>query len=162
MKASQIKELATMKMEIGSHTHSHAYLDELNHHEIFIELSKSKDILEQIIGQRVHYLSCPGGRFRRSLARIAEECGYDAICTSIPGLNLKVSHEPVPFLERYIIKNDMKASSILKMITQTRSAMISKLMYHSKTTFRKLIGNYIYDYIWRKTRVRGRPRSCEY
>jgi peptidoglycan/xylan/chitin deacetylase (PgdA/CDA1 family) len=84
---AQLRELCGAGFEVGCHSMTHSYLDELNDAQLRVELAEAKDRLEQIIHTRVAHFSCPGGRWSRSLARTAAEVGYESIATSRVGLN---------------------------------------------------------------------------
>ncbi len=83
----QLRELADLGFEIGSHAMTHRYLHDLTTPEVRAELSESKQSLEDIIGRRVAQFSCPGGRWDRRVAAAARESGYDSLVTSAVGLN---------------------------------------------------------------------------
>ncbi|MBI2317545.1 MAG: polysaccharide deacetylase family protein [Betaproteobacteria bacterium] len=83
----EIRELAAAGMEIGSHTASHRFLSELPDSQVREELATSRRTLEDLTGGPVRFLSLPGGRCSRATLHIAQEAGYDAVCTSWVGLN---------------------------------------------------------------------------
>jgi len=62
--------------EIASHGHSHQMLDELSDNEVRMELKKSKEILEDIIGDEVYGYRAPTFSIRDSVYPILEETGY--------------------------------------------------------------------------------------
>jgi len=84
---AQLRELSAAGFEIGCHSMTHGYLDDLNDEQLRIELGEAKDRLEQIISSRIAHFSCPGGRWSRSLARSAAKLGYESIATSRVGVN---------------------------------------------------------------------------
>jgi len=73
----QIKELADLGFEIGSHTLTHRDLTKLPENEIKKELKESKKILEDITGKEVKYLSYPFGRYNERIEEILCEEGYE-------------------------------------------------------------------------------------
>jgi len=83
----QLRELADLGFEIGSHSMTHAYLTDLEPDKLHWELAESRDRLEQITGVPVRHLSCPGGRWNPDVARMAEDAGYDTVTTSRPVAN---------------------------------------------------------------------------
>ena len=81
----QLQELASNPLfSIGSHTHTHSRLDEINSQEIRDELCISKSILEDVIGQEINTLCYPEGKFNTRIIEIAQELGYRKQYTSIP------------------------------------------------------------------------------
>lgn len=89
----QLQELSNLGFEIGSHSMTHRYLSDLIEKEdLDFEISQSKTHLEQIIGKSVDHFSCPGGRWSKLAAQIAEESGYISMATSQIGtINSKSS-----------------------------------------------------------------------
>ncbi|MDA8177996.1 MAG: polysaccharide deacetylase family protein [Deltaproteobacteria bacterium] len=74
-------------MGIGSHTVTHAMLNDLDIDSIRVELADSKEYLENLLGENVVTLSVPGGRISKIVRKIAKEVGYEAIFTSHTGMN---------------------------------------------------------------------------
>jgi peptidoglycan/xylan/chitin deacetylase (PgdA/CDA1 family) len=75
----QLRELSRNQMAIGSHTHSHGVLSQLDIDVQRRELTLSKALLEAELGQPVLSLSYPVGlyeHFHRETKEIARQCGY--------------------------------------------------------------------------------------
>ena len=82
----EIKELqASNLIRFSSHTHTHQKLGEINEDEIREELSKSKKLLEDVIGEEVKSLCFPKGSFSNCVIQISEELGYKEQYSSLPG-----------------------------------------------------------------------------
>ena len=76
---AELSELsADQKVEIGSHTVSHARLWELSDHELAAELHESKTSVEDHIGQPCRFLAYPFGRADVRVIRAARQAGYTA------------------------------------------------------------------------------------
>jgi peptidoglycan/xylan/chitin deacetylase (PgdA/CDA1 family) len=75
---AQIREISLLGHEIGSHTLSHANLTLLSEKDLFMELSESKKILEEITGKPVTSLSFPFGRVNRRVWDAAKQVGFTA------------------------------------------------------------------------------------
>lgn len=88
---TQLRELSESGFEIGCHSMTHSYLDDLSDNELRVEIVEARDRLEQMTGRRIAHFSCPGGRFSRAVARIAREVGYDSVATSRIGVNTKAT-----------------------------------------------------------------------
>jgi peptidoglycan/xylan/chitin deacetylase (PgdA/CDA1 family) len=84
---SLIREARAAGMEIGSHGATHRFLGRCSEEELRAELGDSKAFLEDLLGEPVTTASAPGGDWTPLVARIARECGYEALCTSQPGTN---------------------------------------------------------------------------
>jgi peptidoglycan/xylan/chitin deacetylase (PgdA/CDA1 family) len=74
----QVREIAALGHEIGSHTVSHANLTLLSDDDLAAELSRSKNILEDVVGKLVSSLSFPFGQWNRRVWDAALDAGYTA------------------------------------------------------------------------------------
>jgi peptidoglycan/xylan/chitin deacetylase (PgdA/CDA1 family) len=73
----QIKEMSKSPLiEIGSHTHRHYNLSNINTELVREELQQSKQILEDITENPVLSIGYPDGDYSDSVKNIAEEVGY--------------------------------------------------------------------------------------
>ena len=75
----QIKLMHGDGWEIGSHTKSHRFLSSLNSKEIKLELSESKDTLEQLSGNAVNSIAPPFGLVDQRVYDECIEAGYTKI-----------------------------------------------------------------------------------
>ena len=108
---SEIKEMATMGMEIGSHTLSHtnllnqkpneSYLDYLN--RIKKEIVLSKAILEKNTGSPVLSFAYPYGVYSQEIRLLAKQAGYKALL-NVNNMNNSIPIDPYS-LNRQIIPN---------------------------------------------------------
>jgi peptidoglycan/xylan/chitin deacetylase (PgdA/CDA1 family) len=80
-----LRAMAAAGMSIQSHGHTHRHFDTLSTAQIRDELQRSKDAIEQAIGQPVELFAPPGGRLRPEVGPIARELGYRGLCTSRAG-----------------------------------------------------------------------------
>jgi len=83
---SQLREMNQHGFCIASHGLTHTPLTQLAAHALEIELRRSREILEQILGAPVVHLAIPGGFVNRLVLDKARDAGYQHICTSRPGL----------------------------------------------------------------------------
>lgn len=91
LSANQLRQLSEMGFEIGCHSMTHTYLDDASDDQLRVEVAEAKDWLEQMTGKRIAHFSCPGGRYSRTVARIAREAGYDSVATSRIGVNTRAT-----------------------------------------------------------------------
>ena len=83
----QIVEMAQNDMEIGSHSYSHPFLDELDARELHYELKKSKDDLKTFCKQEIVSLAPPGGWFDDRVVKEARDVGYMGLFGCEIGVN---------------------------------------------------------------------------
>lgn len=81
----QVRDLAERGHVIGSHSASHPFrFSALPFSDIVSEWSRSRAVLEDIVGCRIDVGSVPGGYFSPSVARAAREAGFRVLFTSEP------------------------------------------------------------------------------
>jgi peptidoglycan/xylan/chitin deacetylase (PgdA/CDA1 family) len=80
----QMRRLADLGFEIGSHTVSHRDLTRLSRQDLRHELATSKKMLEDYIGRSVTSISYPFGRFSHGVVQEALEAGYTSGFASFP------------------------------------------------------------------------------
>lgn len=94
----QIMEMREVGMDIGGHGHLHRLLGRLTDEEVAADLSRSKEILEERLGEPVVALAYPHGRPRRDFSRrtmrLAERAGY-RYGAAIHLRGVKASDEPM-------------------------------------------------------------------
>ncbi len=93
----EAREMARGGMAIGSHTHSHSVLSQLEPERQYEELSKSRAILKEQLGVETDVLAYPVGHkdsFSDRTRRIAREAGYRAAFSHHGGANLQDKTSP--------------------------------------------------------------------
>lgn len=91
----ELRDLADSGVEIGSHGLTHADFSQLPEVDLIREITESKAILEDLIGQPVRSLAVPFGQPRQMthlVFRIAREAGYDCLCSAYGGYNVPGRH----------------------------------------------------------------------
>jgi peptidoglycan/xylan/chitin deacetylase (PgdA/CDA1 family) len=81
--ADAIRELRALGHQVGSHSHTHAFLTALTDDEVAHEWQESKAILEEIIGEHVVSASVPRGAYSSRIGRLAP---FARLYTSEPWL----------------------------------------------------------------------------
>lgn len=89
MNPSQLRDLASAGMEIGSHTVSHARLTQLAPEQIRSELHDSKTCLETLLNRPINSFAYPYGLFTDEIVRITGETGYQTAFTTRTGFGLQ-------------------------------------------------------------------------
>jgi len=76
----QIVQLKKAGFEIGSHTVHHPDLTRVHDHLLKGELENSKKQIEDKIGEGVHFISFPFGRYNTEVIEISKQVGYQHGC----------------------------------------------------------------------------------
>ncbi len=82
----ELRELADAGMEVGSHSLTHPFMHELSAAAVRHEFAESKRRLEDGLGRPVTLASLPRGSAVAGIGAILAELGYEAFCTSEPGV----------------------------------------------------------------------------
>jgi peptidoglycan/xylan/chitin deacetylase (PgdA/CDA1 family) len=93
MDEADIKRLSDIGMEVGSHSHHHVRLGDLDAAEVAANLRESKEILEGLTGKKILSIAYPFGSIPKDEQRLLKEAGYDY------GLSIYS-----PFENRYCIR----------------------------------------------------------
>jgi len=78
----QIKELKRKGMEIGSHSVTHPCLLDLDKDTILQEITQSKQVLEDHLGEPVESFGVPYAFVNRRIIETALKVGYETVCIS--------------------------------------------------------------------------------
>ena len=84
MTASQLRELSTDCVLIGSHTVSHPNLPGISSAEAKREIRESRLILEGLLGREIRLFSFPYGAFNEQVVELCKEAGYERVFTTQP------------------------------------------------------------------------------
>jgi peptidoglycan/xylan/chitin deacetylase (PgdA/CDA1 family) len=93
MTAEQLGKLPSDLVQIGSHTLTHPMLPQLSEGQARAELSKSRAMLEEIIGREVRLFSFPYGAFNANLVAWCRDEGYGRVFTTVPRLAFSEPNE---------------------------------------------------------------------
>ena len=146
----ELRELADLGFEIGSHSMNHRHLDDLSRDEVRSELIDSRNALEEIVGKEVAHFSCPGGRINSFVTEAAHEAGYRSVASSILGLNFETTDRFA--LKRIAIKKDMTPKNF-KRLCSGKGQLLMKSSDSVLTSLKRALGNERYD------RIRARVLS---
>jgi peptidoglycan/xylan/chitin deacetylase (PgdA/CDA1 family) len=141
MRAGQVRRLADAGFEVGSHSCSHAFLSELGDADLRREIVDSKHRLEDITGRTVRHLSCPGGRWNRTVAAVARQAGYDSVSTSRVAVN-RTGSDPFAFA-RCALRRDTRMASFQAYCRGER-LMAAAVQERLLTGARRALGSRLY------------------
>jgi peptidoglycan/xylan/chitin deacetylase (PgdA/CDA1 family) len=138
----QLRQLHALGFEIGSHSMTHAYLNDLAMPDLRREIVDSGKQIEDLIGSKVEHFSCPGGRYDARTLAVAKDAGYRSLATSRTHIN---STSTNPFsLGRVAIQRGMSAATFEGVCTG--DALLKMRFAESvRGTSRTLLGNTLYD-----------------
>jgi peptidoglycan/xylan/chitin deacetylase (PgdA/CDA1 family) len=138
----QVRELSDAGFEIGCHSMTHPYLDELDESQMKHEIVDAKLRLEEITGRSVVHFSCPGGRWTPQVVEIARGAGYRSVTTSRVAANHAESDSFS--LARVAIMRETPLSAF-QQICRGRGLWQKQLRTVLQATSHQILGNALYD-----------------
>lgn len=114
MEPEAIKELARMGFDIGVEGLTHSDWTQVSVDIVRRELSESRRIIEQIVGQPPRFVAYPGGRWTSAIRNLIEASGFWGACTQDSGLN--GFHQ-----DRFLLKRNL-------ILPGTRSSRLGRLL----------------------------------
>jgi peptidoglycan/xylan/chitin deacetylase (PgdA/CDA1 family) len=138
----QVREIADSGFDVGCHSMTHAYLDDLDEAGLRREIADAKTQIEQILGRPVEHFSCPGGRWSPQVARVARHAGYRSVATSRIAANRRDSD---PFhLSRVAV---MRGTELTEFQSLSRGSSLRRLQLRDfiRAASRRVLGNTLYD-----------------
>lgn len=76
----QLTDISLLGIECGAHSHSHPQLDTLHHTAARHEITQSKRLLEDHLGQEVRSFAYPFGYYTALVRQLVREAGYTTAC----------------------------------------------------------------------------------
>jgi peptidoglycan/xylan/chitin deacetylase (PgdA/CDA1 family) len=86
MTASQLRELPSDLVSIGSHAVTHLRLTSMGEDEAWKELHGSRQELESLLGQKIKLFSFPHGDYNEKLVELSRQAGYERVFGIVPTL----------------------------------------------------------------------------
>ncbi len=112
--SSQLVEMHSAGMSIGSHTHTHCRLPSLSELQITEELTLSKERLSEILGQPVSSFAYPYGLYNPQIVSMVSSAGYQVAFTTCSGFGL-VNNHPLEVRRVSIMADDSLSSFARKL-----------------------------------------------
>lgn len=101
-------------VEIGAHTHSHPQLDTLSTHEAWLEISRSKWILEENLGHRIESFAYPHGYYSPQVRALVQQAGFSSACAVKHAIS---ACDDDPFsLARIMIRNETNVATLDRLL----------------------------------------------
>lgn len=142
LSVADLRELAGMGFEIGSHSMTHRLLSDLDADALRHEIVDSRDRLQQHLGRAVQHFACPGGRVSAAAVRMAKEAGYRSLATSRTGLN--AAGADAFQLRRIAVHRHTTAMQVLS-LCEGRGLRIRRAHERVLAAAKTLMGNARYD-----------------
>lgn len=119
----QLAEINSSGIECAAHTHTHPELDMLSPSAARDEIVRSKDLLEDHLGQRISSFAYPFGFYSSRVMRIVRESGFDSACA----IRRKMSslHDNTYALARLMIWPDTTVDMLDSTLSSGRGPLVA-------------------------------------
>jgi peptidoglycan/xylan/chitin deacetylase (PgdA/CDA1 family) len=142
MSAAQLRELNSAGFEIGCHSMTHAYLNDLAPQQLRVEIADARAKLEDMTGGRVEHFSCPGGRYDERVMALARQSGFRSLATSHAHANGPMT-DPFRLGRVAVLRNTSQTA--FQQICTRESLWKIRLSDSVRDAARKMLGNRLYD-----------------
>jgi peptidoglycan/xylan/chitin deacetylase (PgdA/CDA1 family) len=142
LSSDQLRQLNSLGFEIGCHSMTHSYLDDLDQAGLRREIWDAGKALEDLIGKRVEHFSCPGGRYNLNAIAAVKEAGYRSMATSHTRSNS-------PAADRFELGSVAMlrgfSDSIFARVCTGEALSRMRLVESARGAARTFLGNRLYD-----------------
>lgn len=108
---AEIKEMHSYGINFGAHGFTHTDLTKISHLELKNEIKKSKQVLEELLQQKIKFFAYPYGFFNDTVIQCLKKEGFICACTTTRGF---VCKDDDPYkLKRIEIKHNTNIISFL-------------------------------------------------
>lgn len=124
---SEITEISDSGIECGAHTHSHPKLDTLPLAIARNEILRSKDLLEQHLGQEVTSFAYPFGHYTSDIRRLVKQAGFTSACAvNFAMCSATANHFT---LERLMVTPNMDINTFQSLFIQSKPSKLRRVKY---------------------------------
>ncbi|MBB6217474.1 putative sporulation protein (polysaccharide deacetylase family) [Anaerosolibacter carboniphilus] len=107
-----LKEIYSHGHEIGNHGYSHKMHSKIDRETNRMEIKKTEEVIESILGIKTHYFAPPSGDFNELTLEVAQELGYKTILWSVDTIDWKEGSTAQVILDR-VLKKPHKGGILL-------------------------------------------------
>jgi peptidoglycan/xylan/chitin deacetylase (PgdA/CDA1 family) len=142
MTEAEVVALAESGFEIGSHSMTHPYLNDLAAAALETEVAGSKRRLEALLGRPVRHFACPGGRVNGGVRTAVRAAGYESMATSRTGA---APFGTDPFgLPRIAVLRHTTLTQFAR-LCRAEGLLFRRLPEAARGVARRILGNGSYD-----------------
>ena len=134
---TQLAEISASRIECGAHSHTHPPLDILPPSVARDEIVRSKELLEEHLGQQVSSFAYPYGYYSDRVRQIVQAAGYTSACA----VKLVTSslHDDPYTLARIAINLDTDIRDLATMLATGRGSLVASPMKQARAHLRQYV-----------------------
>lgn len=142
---TQLTEISASGIECGAHTHTHPPLDMLAPSTAREEIVRSKELLEDHLGQRVSSFAYPYGFYSSRVQQIVQASGFAAACAIRRSVSSLFDN---PYaLARLAITPDITMSDLATVLLTGNGPLVASQVKRSRTRLRQYARS-VYGKLW--------------
>jgi peptidoglycan/xylan/chitin deacetylase (PgdA/CDA1 family) len=141
----QLAEISASGIECGAHTHTHRSLDMLPPSEVRDEIVRSKELLEDHLGQQVSSFAYPFGYYSARVRQLVRMAGYASAC-AIKGA-LSSLHDDPYALARLAIKPDTGVHALATALSSSCGPLVASRVKRARAHLRRRARS-VYGKLW--------------
>ena len=141
----QLAEISASGIECGAHTHTHRPLDMLPLSVVRDEIVRSKELLEEHLGQQVSSFAYPSGFYSARVRQIVQAVGYASAC-AVKGA-LSSLHDDPYALARLAIKPDTGVHDLAAALSTGHGPLVASHVKRARAHLRQRARS-VYGKLW--------------
>jgi len=141
----QLAEISASGIECGAHTHTHRPLDMLPLSVVRDEIVRSKELLEEHLGQQVSSFAYPSGFYSARVRQIVRAAGYASAC-AVKGA-LSSLHDDPYALARLAIKPDTGVHDLAAALSTGHGPLVASQVKQARARVRQSVRS-AYGKLW--------------
>ena len=123
LRSADLPVIEAAGVEIGAHSHTHRQIDLLAEDAVAAELSRSRDVLADVLGHHIRSFAYPHGYWRARVRRLVADAGFDSACGLAQALSSAGDH-PLA-LSRLMVHADTSASTVAAWLSGSGARVVS-------------------------------------
>jgi peptidoglycan/xylan/chitin deacetylase (PgdA/CDA1 family) len=142
MSTAQLHQLSSLGFQIGCHSMTHPYLNDVGPNALHREIVEARSRLQDVTGSTVEHFSCPGGRYDDRAIALVKHAGYCSLATSRTSAN-SASTDPFS-LGRVAVMRTTELTTFERICTG-EALWKMRLAESARGSARRMLGNTLYD-----------------
>lgn len=134
---NQLAEISANGIECGAHSHTHPALNMLPPSVARDEIVRSKELLEECLGQQISSFAYPFGYYSSRVRQFVRAAGYASAC-AVKG-TLSSLHDDPYALARLAIKPDTRAHDLVTALTAGRGPLVASPIKRARAHLRQCV-----------------------
>lgn len=142
---TQLTEINASGIECGAHTHTHRPLDMLSASTARGEIVRSKELLEEHLGQRILSFAYPYGYYSTRVKRIVQTAGFASACAV--KLSMSSLHDDPYALARLAIPPHTDVDDLANALTTGSGPLVASAVKRARAYVRQQVRS-SYGKLW--------------